>query len=378
MKACPRRFALTRATYAQIWQPTGYPVRIADDALVGIVIHKVVETVLGGFHSAGCASVADELSISVIRDLGGYTSIVSAEVGKAIERLQANPRMESQLDHVDVRLRQRIPEMRVAVQKLIARTSLVNSEPRVDGGGNPWASRVRGRISGGSHPEVTLVAEVERFTGRVDLVTVRDDSVDLLDFKSGKPSHRHSWQLTLYGLLWASDTVANPDRLPVRALTVVYPDADQPVAVPRQWQAVRVQLGGDIERGERALAEMPPKANPSAECRYCPVRHMCDEYWASPFTRRDGVGSSFTDIEVLVQQRNGPRSWKVRLVDDSSDILLRTSSEDGTFAPGQRLRILDIVLSDSGDTDWKVTTAVAGTEVYTVAGGTRQRAVLQS
>ena len=311
-------------------------------------------------------------------ETGGYTTIVAAEVGRAIERLQLNPRMESELNYLDVRLRRRMPEIRVAVQKLIARCLLVNSESTVDGGSGVWASRAPRRISRGSHSEVTLVAEAERFTGRVDLVTVRDDSADLLDFKSGKPSDRHSRQLTLYGLLWVSDKVANPDRLPVGALTVMYPDCDRSVPVPTQWQAVKMQLRDEIERAEEELAETQPKANLSTECRYCPVRHMCDEYWGSPFARRDGASSSFTDIEVLVQQRNGSRSWKARLVADSSDILLRMSSENRTFAPGQRLRILDIVLIDYGDRDWKVATAVAGTEIFTVADAMRQLAVPQS
>ncbi len=371
MKACPRRFALTRATYAQIWELTGYPDRITEQSLFGIVIHKVIETVLGSFLSAGCTSVSDQQAIAVMRKLGGYTAIVAAEVGRAIERLQLNPRMESQLNYLDVRLRRRMPEIRVAVQKLIARSLLVNSESIGDGGSGVWASRAPRRISRGSHSEVTLVAEAERFTGRVDLVTVRDDSADLLDFKSGKPSDRDARQLTLYGLLWVSDKVANPDRLPVGALTAMYPDCDRSVPVPTQWQAVKVQLREEIERAEEELAETQPKANPSTECYYCPVRHMCDEYWGSPFIRRDGVSSSFTDIEVLLQQRNGPRSWKARLVADASDILLRTSSEDGAFAPGQHLRILDIALVDSGDTDWPVATAVASTEVYSVAGAMR-------
>jgi hypothetical protein len=74
----------------------------------------------------------------------------------------------------------------------------------------------------------------------------------------------------------------------------------------------------------------------------------------------------FTDIEVLVRRRNGPRSWVARLIADSSEVLLRTSNEHDVFAPDQRLRILDIVVVDSGAKDLMVATAVAGTEMYAV------------
>lgn len=363
---CPRRFALTRASYPQIWDKAGYPDRITEQALVGRVIHKAVETVLCKFRSAGCNSVSDALAIRVIRGLGGYTSIVTVGVNGALEGLNVNPRMDQQRVHLDVKLRRRIPEMRAAVQKLITRTSLVESVPDRNEGDGSRSIRPRSRISRGTHPEVTLFADDERFNGRVDLVTVREDCVDLLDFKSGGPVDRHSWQVTLYGLLWVSDQVANPGRLPIRSLTVVYPDRDLSVAVPTQWDDVRSQLVAEIARAEEGLAETPPSAYPSTDCYYCPVRHLCDEYWRSPYVQRDGRSSTFTDIEVLVRRRNGPRSWMARLIADSSEVLLRTSSEDDVFAPGQRLRILDIVVVESDDKDLRVATAVAGTEMYVV------------
>lgn len=364
VKACPRRFALTRATYEQVWDRRGYPDRVTERSLLGVVVHKVVEEVLVHFRSAGCASVSDERAVTVIRRLGGFTSLVETQVDRTIDRLQSNPRVVPQLNHLGMRLRRRIPEVRVIVQKLIARTLIAKSDMAVDTGSGTETSHSRGRITRGYHPEVTLIADAERLTGRVDLVIVRDNSVDLLEFKSGRPSDRHHWQLTLYGLLWMNDNVANPYRLPVRMLKAMYPDGDRSVAVPAQWQAVRAQLGDEIRQGDEALANRPPKASPSPDCQYCPVRHMCDEYWESQFVRGTEFGSSFVDIEVLIRQRNGPRSWKARLLADSSDILLRTATENESFSPGQRLRILDIVLVDSGDTDWMVATAVGGTELY--------------
>lgn len=364
--ACPRRFGLTRASYPQIWDKAGYPDRVTEQALVGQVIHKAVETVLREFRSASCGSVSDALAIRVLRGLGGYTSIVSMGVAGVLEGLKVNPRMDRQRVHLDVKLRRRIPEMRATVQKLITRTSLVESVPDRNAGDGSWSIRPRSRISKGTHPEVTLFAEDERLNGRVDLLTVREDCVDLLDFKSGEPVDRHSWQVTLYGLLWVRDQVANPSRLPIRSLTVVYPDGDLSVAVPTQWNDVRSQLVAEIARAEEGLAQTPPRANPSTECYYCPVRHLCDEYWSSPYVRRDGHLSTFADIKVLVRRRNGPRSWMAQLIGGSSEVLLRTSSECDIFAPGQRLRILEIVVVDSGDKDLKVATAVAGTEMYAV------------
>jgi hypothetical protein len=204
--------------------------------------------------------------------------------------------------------------------------------------------------------------------GRVDLLTVTSDHADILDFKTGEPAEHHTDQVVLYGLLWRLDVEANPDRIPVRTLTLAYLGSDRAVEVPADWEVPRRQLASQIELAERALGEQPPVAKPSTDCWWCPVRHLCDEYWASEYLTREAA-TSFRDTEVIVLGRNGPKSWSTRLARGPGDALLRTTTEDVAFDVGHQLRVLDAAVGQAEDEAWSVITLTAGSEVYSIASG---------
>lgn len=198
--------------------------------------------------------------------------------------------------------------------------------------------------------------------GRIDLLAVHPDHVDIIDFKTGKRSKHHTRQLQLYGLLWLLDEAANPNRLPVESLTLAYVNDRATVAVPDDWEALRAGLHNEIAAADDLVRQRPPLASPSAECWHCPVRQMCDEYWQSEFVDRD-PGMIVTDAEVRILSRNGPTSWRGALEVDGTDVLLRTN-DDADFQPGGSVRILDLLASESEDLDGLILTLTQSSEVF--------------
>ena len=242
-----------------------------------------------------------------------------------LEKLAPNPRMASQVDRLRQRLGHRCAEMRQAIQALVSQSPIIHTKPDVAGvrsADHPVSSR----LAVGTHPEATLVAQADRFTGRLDLLAVHPDHADIIDFKTGEHSQRHTRQLQLYGLLWVLDEKANPDSLPVRSLTLAYVTDRATVTVPDDWEALRAGLHEEIAAADDLVRQRPPLASPSAECWHCPVRQMCDEYWRSTFIDRD-PGVIVTDAEVRILSRNGPTSWRGTLGADGADVLVRTSHD---------------------------------------------------
>ena len=366
---CPRKYALRRATYPDLWDGPGYPDQVWEASIFGDAVHLGVETLLRALHSGGCTSVKDEQTVELLRGLGGYSAVASRATAGVLADLESNPRMAAHLDRLADRLNRRIPEMRSAMQTLVSRTSLEMGEPTQHEETGAGFLGGRRRIGLGSHPEVTLESEDDRFTGRVDLLTVKSDSADVVDYKTGKREDHHDVQVTLYGLLWFSDRVANPDSLPVGTLKIAYITGDESVAVPEDWEPVRQELLARITEADRALAESPPHAHPSDDCSFCSVRHMCDEFWNSEYGE-PRVSPGRADVSVEVIERNGPRSWIVRFESNSRQGLLRVVDEEDSIKVGQRLRILGVALSgtegENGDDDWMIATTSAFSETYPV------------
>lgn len=359
--ACPRRYALKRASYPDLWSRPGYPERVSEAGLIGVVVHEAVQIVLMALNRAGCASLADEKAVAVVRRLGGYSELATRALDTHLEKLTPNPRMSVQVDRLRQRLGHRCAEMRQAIQALVSQSPIIHTKP--DEVGARSADRpVSSLLAVGTHPEATLVAQADRFTGRLDLLAVHPEHVDIIDFKTGEHSKRHTRQLQLYGLLWLLDKAANPNRLPVRSLTLAYVNDRTTVAIPDDWEALRTKLQEEIAAADDLVRQRPPRASPSAECWHCPVRQMCDEYWRSAFVDRD-PGVIVTDAEIRILSSNGPTSWRGTMGVDGTDVLLRTNHE-ASLQPGETVRILDLLASKSEDFDGLILTLTQGSEVF--------------
>lgn len=372
VETCPLRYALRRATYSGgMHGGVGYPDKLTEPALLGTTIHAAVEAVLRALRSSGVAGAHG--AVTALRELGGYSVVVRSALDATLAAVRTNPRMEGHYERLDARLRRRIPEMRRVVQSLVSRIPEPSEGADVSAAGsNPGERGSAERPLGvGRHPEVHLRADDLRLKGQVDLLTVRAEAADIVDFKSGQPGEHHAEQVHLYGLLWLSDATANPKRLPVGSLTLAYSGHEVAVPAPADWTELHEATEARISEADASVAATPPQALLSDACSTCPVRHMCAAYW-----RTDASCSAtapFVDVEAIVLGRNGPKSWNARVSRTEQPALLRTMSESIEFKAGQTVRILDAVLEersadDQEDHNVMVLTLVGGSEVWALAG----------
>jgi hypothetical protein len=366
---CPRRWSLSRASYPSVWDRSGYPQRPAVAALVGDVVHSALERVLRALHAQGC-DAHDEGAVAVLRQLGGYSALVRDAIGDQLGRLDRNPRMASRVESLRAVLHQRVPEIRQRVQSVVTRMPLDPTSPPTDeeaGGG-------RGPLGPGSYPEIELRAPQLRFFGRVDRLSVQADQVTITDYKTGQPNPHHADQLRLYALLWQHDEDLNPGGVKATSLSIVYAAHDEVLDAPTaaELHDLASTLDARIEAAESELRLRPPPARPAPEiCRYCSVRHMCEEYWAgiAPLSVGDVGGEPvFADCEGTIARRNGPRSWVLALAATRFEILLRTPTEEPGFEAGDQVRLLGVVYGADDDGVRTVATITQASEVFLLTG----------
>jgi hypothetical protein len=372
---CPRRWMLSRAAYPDLWSQWGYPPRPSLPALIGDVIHGVLEVLLRSFRAQGCASLADPCAVGVLRDLGGYTKLVEQGIEGQLDKLAENPRVGSRLPQLRTALRVKVPEIRQRVQAVIARTPFQSTGNGPTGGDTAQ----RGPLAPGFHPEVELRAPELRMAGRADLLHIDQDGCEITDYKTGSPDPHHADQLRLYALLWNRDFEANPESLPVRQLVIAYPSKDVVVEPPT---AVELDLlasatVAEIKAAETALLERPPPAYPEPTvCRFCGVRQLCEDYWMQlptlPASSQLGGDPDWFDFEGTVIERNGSRSWLVAAASGKPTLLLRTMSEAVPFKVGDHLRLLDLHRDIDPESTLPIGTLSHTSEVFTVDRPTNQ------
>ena len=240
--ACPRRYALSRARYPDLWDGTGYPRVPRVPALFGDVVHDALDTIVRALTATGCESARSAEAVAALRTLGGYTAIIEAAVERRLAGLAGNPRVSDDLrKRIHRDLHSQVADARYQVQAYI--TALVlgpghKAAPAAHdaptGMPETRASGRRAPLCAGAHAEVTLRSARPRLMGRVDLLRVSDDGADITDYKTGAESASHQDQLGLYALLWDLDRDANPGRLPVTGLTAAYPGRDVTFPAPDQ------------------------------------------------------------------------------------------------------------------------------------------------
>jgi len=367
---CPRRWSLVRSSYPEVWEGNGYPPRLALAALLGDVVHSILEVVLRNLFAAGCESASDASAVEVLKHLGGYSKLIETTIRSRVKRLEDNPRMAGRLETIRTALGARAPEIRQHVQSMISRVPFeVARRASTPPTGGP--SGGRSPLGVGSHSEVELHARRLRLVGRADLLTVSVDGCVITDFKTGAPDPHHQEQMRTYALLWHNDSERNPLAVPIVHGILVYAGHDELVDSPSiaELNALALDLQGRVERAETELAMRPPPARPRQDmCCWCSVRHLCEPYWGKlcpeAVVSATRVGTTFGDCEGVLLRQNGPRSWLFRLEREHADVLLRTPTETPGFRAGDRVRLTNVACGFEDDTQQVIATITQGSETF--------------
>jgi hypothetical protein len=376
INTCPRRWALRTADYPDLWQGQGYPPKLQVHAVKGSAVHLAVETITRKLILAGCPSVQDPRATSVLKELGGYTKIVTDCVQRILKRFADNPRSTRLMDSAERALRGQTPDMRMRVQSILARLRLPPL-PEVHEHSGVASVKVRRPLTIGAYPEVELRAPRIRWKGKADLLVITNEICEITDFKTGAPDEAHRFQVQMYALLWSLDDELNPTHRAVSRLVLAYSTGDVEVGLLREDQ-LRVFEKDLLERRESAdaaLALQPPEARPTLEsCRFCGVRHLCDVYWSQDNqVGRPRSEARFSDAQLTILRRHGPMSFDAVLEPTADSVIGKSAllrvQESLELEPGRCFRVLDAGIAvDSDDTAQPVIVTLAMfSEIYAVA-----------
>lgn len=376
METCPLQYCLTHADYPELWNRSGYPTLPSAQALFGNVVHSVLEVILRALSDSRVVSPQTGEASDVLRGLGGLTAVIESETSRQLAPLEGNPRLsDDRRQRVGRELRERTPDARAQVQTYLSRTTFV---PRTSGGRQvnsdhkQPATRQRHELSEGSHAEVMLVAEELRLHGRVDLLNIVGEAVEIVDFKTGVVAPSHTDQLLLYALLWSSDEASNPKQLRVSGLTAAYRDHDVSIEAPNASELDNLSTGvrTKITTADSEANSDTPTARPAPDnCLSCTVRQLCETYWARVAARTIvSPDSDWFDVEGIIGNQNGQRSWWLLGVSGKQELLLRTSTQLPPFQIGDKVRIVGLRRDHDPDLATAIGTLTVGTEVFVMDG----------
>ncbi|GAD34405.1 DNA glycosylase [Microbacterium sp. TS-1] len=199
-ETCPRRFALARADYPELWAQRGYP-RVPNlAAMKGDVVHGALQVIVTALVTAGCVSPRSADAVTVLRDLGGYTAVAQCTLDEQLGRLDGNPRISAdRREQVGRALSDWLPEAREQIQSYLNRMTL-RPRPAPVGAQTELPAK-RYPIRGGTYSERELVAAHLRVKGRVDVLSVDADGAEITDTKTGAEDPTRLDQLRLYAVV---------------------------------------------------------------------------------------------------------------------------------------------------------------------------------
>lgn len=343
---CPRRYALSRADYPDLWQKHGYPRLPNPSAIKGDVVHGSLEIIVKALVKAGCTSTRSADAVAVLRDLGGFTAVAQGVLDEQMSRLDGNPRLsDERREQVTRALGMWLPEAREQIQTYLNRLDL---RPRATATPSTGSSALhepakRYPAKSGDHPERELVAEELRLTGRIDLLSLDADGATITDFKTGSEDPAHHDQLRMYALLWTEDHEVNPDAVEVKSLLAAYPDHDAPVVVPNAAELLdlRAEVVRMIATADLAVDVDKPAAVVGEQCELCNVRGLCDSYWSTraPHIANVADGAWF-DLQGTVVREHGVKSWVLLETRTGREVLVRTPNASHVLPLGHEVRVL--------------------------------------
>lgn len=375
VETCPRRWMLLRASYPEIWAKRGFPQVPHLSALLGDVVHRVLEVIVHALTAAGCSSTHSVDAVDVIRSLGGLSSIIRDAIDRKVNALADNPRLsEERREGLRRSLTDQSGIASNRVQVFLSRVTLpawvgeAQAAVTADLGAPQGLAgpRRRSSVEVGAHPEVDVVAEELRLWGRIDLVTFDDESVTITDYKSGQEDASHDDQVRLYALLWDLDRQSNPECRSATRLVVSYPARDRTVTAPDpgELRALEATTKARIDQANAEVVAADPRAVPSPDvCPFCQVRQFCQDYWERIAPDPATVSPrDWFDLEGTVLRQNGIKSWVVESTRRTdAQVLVRTPSPSETLPIGRTVRLLDVRRVSDPDEPDKVIAALGST-----------------
>jgi hypothetical protein len=300
VEACPRRWQLLRSRWCDFER---FPVRPHPSAIEGQIVHEALDRLTRACGQRGNPAFGTSEFSAALADADFFQGFARAVI-EWQQRLTAHPRPGPafRLRATADELANRAVRMFREQYKSDGNIAPQPAERAADTPVNVKALLTQKRALS----EVKLTHPRLPFLGVLDRVQYVGDQVEVVDFKTGKPSDKHRKQLLRYALLWWRATGDVPSRVSAQ-----YLDGVQSWTIAQgALEDIEAELVMKLPQLTHALGAHPAAAKPGAGCLTCAVRARCKAGWAAgdEAALLDGRG----DAELIVTARAGEYGFLAR------------------------------------------------------------------
>lgn len=332
VEACPRRWQLLRSRWGDFER---FPVRPHPAAIEGQIVHEALDRLTRACGQRGNPAFGSAEFSAALTDADFFPGFARA-VAEWQQRLTTHPRPGPafRLRASGEELANRAVRMFREQYKADGHVASQAAERATDTPADVNAILKQKRALS----EVKLTHPKLPFLGILDRVQDTGEGVEVVDFKTGKPSDKHRKQLLRYALLWWRKTGDVPVRVSAQYLDGV---ASWPVT-QGALEDVEADLVKKLPLLTDVLGAHPAAAKPGTGCHTCAVRARCAAGWAvgEEAALVDGRG----DAELVVQAKAGDHGFLARSR-TGAEIAVVYEAPVAKLLPkhveGQVLRVLD-------------------------------------
>jgi len=332
VEACPRRWQLLHSRWGEFER---FPVRLHPTAIEGQIVHEALDRLTRACGQRGNPTFGSAEFAAALTDADFFPGFTRA-VGEWQQRLSVHPRPSPAF-----RLRASVEELANRAVRMFreqykpdGRVASLSAERATDMPADLKAFLKRKRVLS----ELKLTHPKLPFLGILDRVQSQGQEVEVVDFKTGRPSDKHRAQLLRYALLWWRRTGDTPVRVKAHYLDGV---ESWPVT-----QAVLQDVENDLQNRlpllTDALSTRPALAKSGAGCHSCPVRARCEAGWA--VGEEAALVNGRGDVELFVAGKAGQHGFHARTRTGTETAVVFEASVGKHLAgwgEGQVIRVID-------------------------------------
>ena len=349
VEECPKRFALRRASFPEIWSRAGFPNRISAAQVKGIVVHEVVSMIMNSVQNS--SELAETSVMSFLKERGGYLELLKIVLEKELLSANSNPRAELMVESIKREILSDLSELRGQVQyfvkesinKLPAASSRVENEEI-----NEMASTTFQIPPINS--EYKIVDSEFPIEGYLDLLLTNEVIDHIIDYKTSKTIHDEYWdQLSLYAWLWyrsAKNLRKGDCRIEVISGANL---SESRIIKIEDLPTIQMNVLDRIENAEQSITG-EVAAKPSIDsCKFCAVKVLCNPYWN--MNENQSTEAKWSDMRIRTIGSLGGNAWSVSILsDDTPAMLIVGDRDDGSIEIGQELRLLNAYKNEDEET----------------------------
>jgi len=293
VEACPRRWQLLHSRWGDF---NRFPVRPHPAALEGQIVHEALDRLTRACGQQGNPAFGSAEFTAALTEADFFLGFARA-VAEWQERLTSHPRPgpSFRLRVSGEELANRAVRMFREQYKHDSQFVQITAEQATKSPADLKALLKHKKALS----EVKLTHPNLPFLGVLDRVQHINAEVEVVDFKTGKPSDKHRKQLLCYALLWWRETGDAPVCVSAQYLDGV---ESWPVS-KAALEDVETELEKKIPLLADILSARPAEARPGADCLSCAVRARCPDGWA--FGEDAAFDNGRGDAELVVKAKAG-------------------------------------------------------------------------